>query len=68
VDYVNAVAFSPDGRFLFLGVGEATVQIVPLSTRAAVDYVCRTTGNLLTPALWHTYIPQLEYDPPCGRR
>ncbi|MFE5890689.1 NACHT and WD repeat domain-containing protein [Streptomyces sp. NPDC056468] len=67
VDYVNAVAFSPDGRFLLVGVGEATVQILPLSTQAAIDYVCRATGNLLTPALWNKYIPQLDYDPPCAR-
>lgn len=67
-NYVNAVAFSPDGRFLFIGAGEATVHILPLSTQAAVDYVCRATGNLLTPALWHTYIPQLPYDPPCSGR
>ncbi|MGW0778941.1 nSTAND1 domain-containing NTPase [Streptomyces sp. NPDC002835] len=65
IDYVNDVAFSPDGRFLFIGTGNATVHILPLSTQAAVNYVCRVTGNLLTPALWRTYIPQLPYDPPC---
>jgi WD40 repeat protein len=68
IDYVNDVAFSPDGRFLFIGAGEATVHILPLSTQAATDYVCRATGNLLTPALWRTYIPQLPYDPPCPGR
>ncbi|WP_330349118.1 NACHT and WD repeat domain-containing protein [Streptomyces sp. NBC_00582] len=68
VDYVNAVVFSPDGRFLFIGDGEETVRVLPLSIRAAIDYVCRATGELLTPALWHTYMPQLRYDPPCTRR
>ncbi|MEV6394702.1 hypothetical protein AB0M39_07950 [Streptomyces sp. NPDC051907] len=68
VDYVNDVAFSPDARFLYIGLGEGTVQILPLQTRAAVDYVCRATGNLLTPALWRQYIPQLPYDPPCPER
>jgi WD40 repeat protein len=66
IDYVNAVAFSPDGRFLFIGAGEATVHILPLSARAAADHVCRTTGNLLTPELWETYVPQLPYEPPCS--
>ncbi|MFF5183775.1 hypothetical protein ACFY30_08295 [Streptomyces sp. NPDC000345] len=66
VDYVNDVAFSPDGRFLFIGDGEETVRILPLTAQAAVDYICRATGNLLTPALWHTYMPQLSYDPPCA--
>lgn len=68
VDYVNAVTFSPNGRFLFIGDGEKTVRILPLSTQASVDYVCRATGNLLTPALWHKYVPQLEYDPPCAEK
>ncbi|MBG0854387.1 hypothetical protein I2W78_21740 [Streptomyces spinoverrucosus] len=67
-NYVNDATFSPDGRFLFIGTGEATVHILPLSVRTAVDHVCRATGNLLTPELWDTYIPQLDYDPPCDRR
>ncbi|MFD7626960.1 hypothetical protein ACFV7Q_13165 [Streptomyces sp. NPDC059851] len=68
LSYVNAVAFSPDGRFLFLGVGELTVRILPLSTGTATGYVCRATGNLLTPALWHAYVPHLPFDPPCPER
>ncbi|MGY1503714.1 nSTAND1 domain-containing NTPase (plasmid) [Streptomyces sp. QTS52] len=68
INWVNAVVFSPDGRFLFIGTGENTVFTLPLSAQAAVDYVCRATGNLLTPALWHKYIPQLDYDPPCPGR
>jgi WD40 repeat protein len=65
INWVNAVAFSPDGRFLFIGTGENAVHTLPLSAQAAVDYVCRATRNLLTPALWHKYIPQRDYDPPC---
>ncbi|WP_159049475.1 WD40 repeat domain-containing protein [Streptomyces sp. NRRL WC-3618] len=65
INWVNAVVFSPDGRFLFIGTGENAVFTLPLSVQAAVDYVCRATGNLLTPALWHKYIPQRDYDPPC---
>ncbi|MFF4039768.1 hypothetical protein [Streptomyces sp. NPDC001816] len=68
VNWVNEIVFSPDDRYLFIGDGENTVRILPLSTRTAIDYVCQATGNLLTRALWHTYIPQLPYDPPCARR
>ncbi|MFG2986355.1 hypothetical protein ACGFYQ_34740 [Streptomyces sp. NPDC048258] len=68
LNWVNAVAFSPDGDFLFLGVGERTVRILPLSTQTAADYVCRATGNVLTPEVWHRYIPQLPFDPPCPGR
>ncbi|MFD0265436.1 WD40 repeat domain-containing protein [Streptomyces sp. NPDC127106] len=68
ISYVNAVAFSPNGRFLFLGVGEHAVRILPLSPRTAADHVCRATANVLTPALWRTYIPQLPFHPPCPGR
>ncbi|MFF4400429.1 NACHT and WD repeat domain-containing protein [Streptomyces sp. NPDC001480] len=67
-NYVNAIVFSPDGRQLFIGDGVYDVRVLPFTTRAAVDYVCRATGDLLTPALWHTYIPQLPYAPPCAHR
>lgn len=42
-------------------------RILPLSVPTATAYVCSATGDTLTPALWHTYIPQLPYDPPCAR-
>ncbi|MGW3148792.1 nSTAND1 domain-containing NTPase [Streptomyces sp. NPDC001177] len=68
LNYVNAIVFSPDGHHLFIGDGEYTVRILPMSVQTAEDYVCRATGNLLTPEVWHRYIPQLRYDPPCARR
>ncbi|MFI5686699.1 hypothetical protein [Streptomyces sp. NPDC051636] len=68
VNWVNQIVFSPDGHYLFLGDGEYTVRVLPLSTQTAANYVCRATGNLLTPALWHRYIAQLDYDPPCARQ
>ena len=50
-----------------LGDGEYTVRTLPLSVRTATAYVRTATGDTLAPALWHTYIPQLPYDPPCAR-
>ncbi|MBK3571333.1 WD40 repeat domain-containing protein [Streptomyces sp. MBT62] len=67
LNWVNAVAFTPDGATLLLGDGEHTVRTLPLSVKTATAYVCAATGGTLTPALWHTYIPQLPYDPPCPR-
>ncbi|MEV6481434.1 hypothetical protein [Streptomyces sp. NPDC051576] len=65
LNYVNAVAFTPDGGTLLLGDGEHTVRTLPLTVKTATAYVCEATGDTLSPALWHTYIPQLPYDPPC---
>ncbi|MFJ4947477.1 NACHT and WD repeat domain-containing protein [Streptomyces sp. NPDC088760] len=66
-DYINTVTFSRDGRTLFIGDGSYAVRILPMTTRSAVAYICRSTGNVLTPQLWHKYIPHLPYDPPCAQ-
>ncbi|MEU1010864.1 WD40 repeat domain-containing protein [Streptomyces sp. NPDC005890] len=66
-DYINTVTFSRDGRTLFIGDGSYTVRILPMTTRSAVAYICRSTGNVLTPQLWHKHIPHLPYHPPCAQ-
>ncbi|MFD3585955.1 hypothetical protein [Streptomyces sp. NPDC058683] len=65
-DYVNTIALSRDDSRLFIGNGDSTVRIMPLTAPAAIDYICRSTGNLLTPELWHRYVPDQAYDPPCA--
>ncbi|WP_353051207.1 hypothetical protein [Streptomyces sp. Caat 7-52] len=67
LDYVNSVVFSRDGHHLFIGDGEHTVRVLPMTNQTAVDYICESTGNLLTPELWHKYIPHLPYNPPCAQ-
>ncbi|MEU6224672.1 WD40 repeat domain-containing protein [Streptomyces sp. NPDC047042] len=66
LDYINAIALSPDGRVLFIANGDSTIRVLPLTTDKAIDYICRATGNLLTPKLWRMHVPDLPYDPPCA--
>ncbi|MGW5655352.1 nSTAND1 domain-containing NTPase [Streptomyces humi] len=66
-DYINTTTFSPDGQTLFVGDGSSAVRILPMTTRSARAYVCRSTSNVLTPELWSEYVPHHTYKPPCGR-
>ena len=65
-NYINAVVFGPGGRTLMGADGDFTVRIWNLDAAAAMQYICATTGNVLTAAQWRTYVPELPYDPPCG--
>ena len=65
-NYINAVVFGPGGRTLIGADGDFTVRIWNLDAAAAMQYICATTGNVLTAAQWRTYVPELPYDPPCG--
>jgi WD40 repeat protein len=45
--------------------GSAT-RLWDLAPARVVSQVCAETGNNLTPAQWHRYIPQLPYGSPCA--
>ena len=61
---VNSVAFSPDGHTLAAADG-GTIRLWDLDVDHAIDRICATTSNNLTPEQWAGYIPELPYDPPC---
>jgi WD40 repeat protein len=73
---VTSVAFSPDGKTLAAGGGTAPMgspdrgdgiaQMWNLDVDYAIERICATTGNSLTPGQWKQYISQLPYDPPCA--
>ena len=42
------------------------VRLWNLDIDDAIQRICATTSNTLTPAQWKQYIPQLPYGPPCA--
>jgi WD40 repeat protein len=63
---VDSVAFSPDRKILAAGNYDSTAQMWNLDVDDAIQRICATTSNILTPAQWKLYLPQLPYSPPCA--
>ena len=60
------VAFSPDGHTLAAGSDDdGKIWLWNLDVDHAIDRICATTSDNLTPEQWARYIPELPYDPPC---
>jgi WD40 repeat protein len=61
---ITSLAFSSDD-ILASSSDDGTISLWNLDINTAIRRICATTANDLTPQLWHTYIPQLPYKPPC---
>jgi WD40 repeat protein len=63
---VNSVVFSPDGHTLASGSADWTVRLWDMDVERAIQRICATTPNTLTPVKWEKYVStDLPYSPPC---
>ncbi|MFI7151140.1 WD40 repeat domain-containing serine/threonine protein kinase [Nonomuraea sp. NPDC050022] len=60
-----SIAFSRDGRTLFVATAEGVVRQVALDGDRARAEVCRRAGGTLSAADWQRYLPEIEPFDPC---
>ncbi|MEV7627749.1 AAA family ATPase [Actinoplanes sp. NPDC089786] len=62
---ILSLVFAGGGYTLATASTDNTVRLWNLDAEAAITRICARTRNVVTPEVWHRYIPQLPYDPPC---
>ncbi|MFE3188604.1 NACHT and WD repeat domain-containing protein [Nocardia sp. NPDC059240] len=65
IAYSWSASLAPDERHLASSSTDGTLHLWDLDEQHAADRICAITGGLWTEDLWHRYLPQLPYRPPC---
>ncbi|MCX5257815.1 helix-turn-helix domain-containing protein [Streptomyces canus] len=58
---ITSLAFTPDGATLDATSPHVPLQRYPVNPTYAATQICARTGTTLSPAQWHTYIPEAAY-------
>lgn len=64
-DATYVVAFDPRSHLIATGGADSTVRLWSLDQEQAIQRICHSTENVLTPEQWQQHIPQLDYHQPC---
>ncbi|KIF05451.1 hypothetical protein PL81_13150 [Streptomyces sp. RSD-27] len=65
VTAVGSVAFGPDGAVLASAGYDSTLRLADTDLDRALAGACAHTGPRITRAQWASYLPYLDYAPPC---
>jgi len=57
--------FHPSGELLAASGADLRVRLWHLDEAAAIDTLCATAGDPITPDEWALFFPDRDYDPPC---
>ncbi|MEV6842841.1 hypothetical protein [Actinoplanes sp. NPDC051411] len=65
-DALYTAQYSPDGRTLAAAGAAATTLLWDTDVDRVSGWVCATSGDWITAAEWHQYVPGVPYTPPCA--
>jgi hypothetical protein len=62
---IDSLAFTPNGATLDATSPHVPLQRYPVNPAYAATQICARTGTTLSPAQWHTHIPEIPYRSVC---